>query len=549
MLKYFVLILLASNITAQTYIFDGSSEVQQYGVYELKINLSEHVENPYREVELKVLFKKPDGNTVVVDGFYDGNDLFKARAYCSLIGKWQYRTQSNIKEMNGLSGEFEVKAASKKSSLKGKLRVSPQDSGQFIYDNGDWFLHIGDTGYRYAALSEPFWKEYIDQSVEMGTTKIRVWFCEKRHTVENLLSADRQKINLSTWQEIEKRLIYALNNYPDLIIQLIPYGEDSEEIRRYNNDDFMAQYIGRYSQARWSSFPNVYWCISNDRIIIKDNPSQKKQKNADNRYIHYNLINKIGHDFKEREAWGTLITNHQARFSGYDFIHESWSEIITLEELDGVDGKRILEFRKKGSHPVINDEDRYALYRNPENRRYFFRRLMWASLLSGGAATYSGGNTWQPYKAGTADGVQGYYTLNRKGFLFQGAHDFKYIHKFFKESGINLINMQPADSLAGNDPYRWKCIHDEQNYIVYLANPDGSIPQKDNPAYERPKVRVKLPHGLYSVRWFDPKSGTWAAGTDVAGGEQEFIPPGKSKTEGDLNNTVWGDWLLWLSRT
>jgi hypothetical protein len=33
-----------------------------------------------------------------------------------------------------------------------------------------------------------------------------------------------------------------------------------------------------------------------------------------------------------------------------------------------------------------------------KNPRYFVRRLMWASLLSGGHATYGGGRTYEAYQ-------------------------------------------------------------------------------------------------------------------------------------------------------
>ena len=39
-------------------------------------------------------------------------------------------------------------------------------------------------------------------------------------------------------------------------------------------------------------------------------------------------------------------------------------------------------------------------YISPKHDRYFFRRLMWASLLSGGHATYGGLATYEAF-AGT----------------------------------------------------------------------------------------------------------------------------------------------------
>ena len=72
------------------------------------------------------------------------------------------------------TGRFIVTAHSALAGAKGKLRGHRKDSYQFQYDNGDWFLHIGDTGYRYVVDTEPEWKAYIDQAVRiLRATKVR----------------------------------------------------------------------------------------------------------------------------------------------------------------------------------------------------------------------------------------------------------------------------------------------------------------------------------------------------------------------------------------
>ncbi len=72
------------------------------------------------------------------------------------------------------TGRFIVTAHSALPGAKGKLRGHRIDSYQFQYDNGDWFLHIGDTGYRYVVDTEPEWKAYIDQAVRiLRATKVR----------------------------------------------------------------------------------------------------------------------------------------------------------------------------------------------------------------------------------------------------------------------------------------------------------------------------------------------------------------------------------------
>ena len=504
------------------------------GVYEIEMNAEEDLGNPYFDVTFQVEFARPNGTTVFVDGFYDGERTFRARAYCDTPGEWTYRTKSNLNSLNAGKGAFTVYA----SDLPGKLRIHPDDPRQFAYDNGTWFLHIGDTGYRYVVSSEPRWREYIDEAAAAGFTKIRTWFAQSRSTVEALYTRNRSGLALDYWQEIERRVRYALTQHPHIILQLIPYAEDTGELIRYGQGDRLSQFIVRYAQARWSAFPNIHWEISNDRHIVTQ-PDLGKLRG---REISDRVIKQIGGDMKKREPWGTLITNQQARSMGYSFVAEPWSDIITLEDLDQVGGEIVLEYRRKGCDPVVLDEDRYENYRDPANPRYFFRRFMWANLLSGGHATYGGLRTYEPYDGGPIRGVQGYYTSNRRGALSQGAHDYIHIHAFFRETDLTLVGMEPGDSLIGDDPLQAKCIHDEDAYIIYAPNPDCDTPGTDNPRIEKPNVKVRLPPGSFSVRWFNPRLGTWEQETMISGGGLRRLEPPKTP------RTAYQDWVILIQR-
>jgi len=503
----------------------GAARASHRGVYQVELESSGQLGNPYFDVDLTVTFTRPDKTPVVVEGFFDGGRSFKARAYCDMAGPWTWMSESNVADLHGKSGVFQVAP----SSLPGKLRKHPRDPHQFAYDNGDWFLHIGDTGYRYVVETEPKWREYIDQAAQMGATKIRTWFCQSRSGVEILLTKDRRELNLPYWQEMDRRVLYALEYHPRVILKLIPYGEDTAELLRYGRGDRASQRIASYAQARFSSLPNVMWCISNDREIVGDG------ERLQGRRVPASVIDRIGRDMAGREPWGTLLTNHQARFTGYDFVDARWSDVSTLEHLDAVDGALLLKYRQAGDDPIVNDEDRYELYRPPQHPRYFFRRLMWSSLLSGGHATYGGLKTYEPYD-GDLSGVQGYYDAKAAGKLVGGADDFVHIHKFFRDSGLTLVEMVPDAAIVSSDPSRANCIHDETSYIVYVANPSGDKPETDDASATTTAVTIKLPVGDYRTRWFQPAFGKWTEAQPVTGGQLTLATPGP------------GDWVLWLTR-
>jgi len=79
------------------------------GFYELSLRTEQTSLNPYADVELQVVFERPDGSNVTVDGFYDGGGVFKARAYCDTVGKWRWTSSSNVFDLSSESGAFEVK--------------------------------------------------------------------------------------------------------------------------------------------------------------------------------------------------------------------------------------------------------------------------------------------------------------------------------------------------------------------------------------------------------------------------------------------------------
>lgn len=444
-----------------------------------------------------VVFTRPDGTEVVAEAFPREDGRWGGRAYCDTAGDWTWRCVAGGFSFAGRSGRFRVVP----SDLPGKLRKHRDDPHQFAYDNGEWFLHIGDTGYRFVTDTEPLWQPYLDEAARAGFTKIRTWFCQSRGGVEALLTDDRAALNLPYWEEIDRRLRYALEHYPRIQFQLIPYGEDTRELLRYGRGDAASPAIARYAQARFSALPNVHWCISNDRDLT-DKPS--------NRTVPSAVIAGIGEDMRAREPWGTLLTNHQKRWSGYAFVDASWSDIITLEDLDQVDGRILLAYRTRGDDPVVNDEDRYGLYRTPAHDRYYFRRLMWASLLSGGHATYGGLDTYKAFEGeNQTTGVQGYFTAVADGRLDDGAEDFRRIHDFFEDTGLTLVGFQPADAMAGDRPEQFKVAGKEGTVVVYVANPSEAKVETANQAESPASVTLTLPAGCWEMRWFDPRTGDW----------------------------------------
>jgi hypothetical protein len=399
-------------------------------MYEIALNNRSEVPSVWLGLELSVNFTRPDGSSVLVPGYYDGRSTFRARAYCDMPGSWTWMSAAPHSGLQQ-AGSFSVLPL---GSLPGKLRAHVKDRRQLQYANGSAFLHLGDTGYRYLVDSEPLWKRYIDQSAQAGATKIRVWFCKGRHDINAVFEwgATNQTLGLALpyWQEMDRRLLYALEAHPSVQLEVIVYGEDRARILTYPTDP-MTRYVGEYAQARWSALPNIYWVLSNDQHPVAGPPPYSSAPCGTARNLPWDLIDTIGRDFARREPWGSLISNHQCRSSGFAFGNTSWAGLVLLEDLDQVAGARVAEYYRSAELPIIDDEDRYELYKGPEHPLYFFRRLMWGNLLSRGAATYGGLLTYLPYD-GNISGMSGYLDAVHAGKLRGGMAAFPHIAQFFR---------------------------------------------------------------------------------------------------------------------
>ncbi len=497
--------------------------------YEITLCINTIVDPYASDFHFEVYWTRPDKTVVQAPGFYDGGDIFRARAYTNQAGRWQWRSVASVSSLNNATGSFFVAA----SNLPGKLQKHSQDPFQFQYENGDWFLHIADTAYRFVNMDEKNWKQYLDQANEVGFSKIRTWFNSGRYDVQALFDSQRKKLNLEYWQEIDRRLRYALKTYPRLQFQLIPYGEDTEEIRKYANNK-MSRRIASYAQARFSAYANVQWCISNDREIVEHGPLSGRQ-------ILASTIEKIGNDMAAQEPWESLITNHQARYEGYSFVDSNWSDIITLEDLDQVGGDLLRTYRSKSSNDaVVLEEDRYEYYKGAKHPGYFFRRLFWSGLFAGGHVTYGGLASYEAGEAGNdIKGVQGYLDAKKGSFPLRGADQFQYIHKFFSDSKRTLVGFYPQQSWVKEGSKKLAVMTNGSDILIYIANP-ASEDIENSPASSQPfSFELTLPdEGIeFSLLWFNPRNGEWLA--------DESLP---RSSRAIITTPVGGDWVASIQR-
>src|SRR5437763_5528919 len=125
-----LLLCLALPLLPETARADAPGSVERWGVFEAAFKGPDSG-NPFVEVKFGASFRL--GYRVVdVEGFYDGSGTYRVRFMPDRPGEWSYVTKSNRRELDGKSGTFLCRPASR--SNHGPVRV--RNTYHFGYEDG-----------------------------------------------------------------------------------------------------------------------------------------------------------------------------------------------------------------------------------------------------------------------------------------------------------------------------------------------------------------------------------------------------------------------------
>ncbi len=197
---------------------------EQYKIYEAVLE-GTSAGNPFKEVWLKAVFTN-ETDYVTVNGFYDGNGVYKVRFMPRTVGVWTGVTESNDPQLSGIKIAFECIPASEGNHGR-VLRmdeVRPQSEGtkedrfHFAYEDGTRFQPFGTTCYAWINQSEEVQEQTLKTLEENAFNKIRMCIFPKHYTynfndpdmyafegdAEN--GFDFTRFNTKFWNHLEKRI-------------------------------------------------------------------------------------------------------------------------------------------------------------------------------------------------------------------------------------------------------------------------------------------------------------------------------------------------------
>ena len=319
----------------------------RWSVFEVEINGPSHG-NPFMDVELWAQFRQGD-RSLRVPGFYDGDGVYRIRFMPDTEGRWEFRTASNARSLDGLAGSFDCTPAA--SSDHGPVRV--HNTFHFRHADGTRCLPLGTTAYAWTHQGEELEEQTLRALAGSRFTKLRMCVFPKsyrynaneppRYPFEGSLEAgwDFTRPNPSFFRHLERRIndLGALGIEADLILFHAYDRWGFSDMGPVADDRYV-----RYLVARLAAFQNVWWALANEYDLLWS-------KAADDWDRFAGLV--AAHD-----PYLHLISNHNC----FEFFDNSrpW---VTHASVQRVDRYRTAEntdqWRRRWGKPVVVDECGY----------------------------------------------------------------------------------------------------------------------------------------------------------------------------------------------
>jgi len=318
-------------------------KVERWGIFEISLK-GPKTGNPFLEVGLSARFTS--GSRVVkVDGFYDGDGVYRIRFMPELAGEWRYETRSNRPELNGKRGKFTC--VKPPPGNHGPVRVNK--TYHFAYADGTPYFQVGTTCYAWAHQGDKLEEQTLATLRKAPFNKMRMCVFPKNYAYNKnepkyypfegkpLKNWDFTRFNPEFFRHFEKRVgqLRDMGIEADIIL-FHPYDRWGFANMSAETDD---RYL-RYVVARLAAYRNVWWSMANEYDFMRS----KKESDWDR---FFKIV-------RDCDPYGHFRGIHNGR-RWYDHT-KPW---VTHASLQTTNFKGAKEYRQKYKKPVVYDECRY----------------------------------------------------------------------------------------------------------------------------------------------------------------------------------------------
>ena len=259
--------------------------VEKWDVFEVEVP-GKSDGNPFTDYTIRGTFRGKE-ETRTVDGFYDGDGVYRVRFMPSFEGEYTFTVEGSFSEEKH-SGTFQ--AVKPSPDNHGMVRVS--HTYHFAYEDGTPYYSIGTTCYVWELQSEELQKKTLETLKNSAFNKIRFCIFPKHYdynlgepisypyegtpmdssvlTKENFKEYDGcpegnhfdyKRFNVKHFQHIDDciRKLMELGIQADLIV-MHPYDRWGFSEMSPECDDLYWKYL----IARVGAFRNVWWALANE---------------------------------------------------------------------------------------------------------------------------------------------------------------------------------------------------------------------------------------------------------------------------------------------
>jgi uncharacterized protein DUF5060/uncharacterized protein DUF5605/uncharacterized protein DUF4038 len=320
--------------------------VERWGVHELTLT-GPADGNPFADVEFRVAYRYRN-RVLTVDGFYDGDGVYRARFSPDREGEWTYVTRSSAPELDGHRGT--LLCVPPGPGNHGPVGV--RGAHHFAYADGSRYDCIGTTCYHWTYQSKDLQELTLASLRSAPFDKVRMCLLptdgmrpERTPFAGSTPgSVDVSRYDPAFFQAFEARIadLLSLGIQADLIL-FHPYDRGVWGFDRMTAAEDAA-YL-RYVVARLAAYRNVWWSLSNEYDFNREKTIADWDRLLQlvQRYDPYQRLRSIHNGTKMYEV-----------FTPYDF-GKPW---ITHQSVQHWDGAEVAAWRACPK-PVVIDEIGY----------------------------------------------------------------------------------------------------------------------------------------------------------------------------------------------
>ena len=321
----------------------SQSRIEKWRVFETTIRGTDKG-NPFTDVQVGAVFTNGKVKKTV-QGFYDGDGLYRIRFMPNELGVWSYETFSNRPSLRSTKGSFECIAST--GNNHGPVVV--QDTFYFAYADGRPYYSFGTTCYAWVHQGDSLAQQTLRTLANGYFNKMRMCIFPKDYNWNKnepslypfegkpLTEWDYTRFNPAYFRNIEKRIaqLDSLGIEADLIV-FHPYDRWGFSTMDRKTDDLYINYI----IARFAAFKNVWWSMANEYDFMKGKTLED--------WDHYIRL------FAEKDPYNRLRSIHNGAV-WYDHSNP----LLTHASIQNEETSRAKEIRLKYKKPVVFDECRY----------------------------------------------------------------------------------------------------------------------------------------------------------------------------------------------